>query len=152
MPTELFVLAKGRSGQLSTILWRARLTVGFWAVRHVGVLFCPAPPRPAALPCAAPTRTAHGIFGFLIRQVSIVLFQGKLLRKVDYCQSVSNRFLPRITAVRHLGCFYLSAASDTCHVVFWFRSKSIFSEPHLETKLHRSFDGAWVILLLYQTH
>ena len=65
----LFVLAKIRSGQLSSIPWRARGTVGFWATRPVGVLFCPAPPRPAAPPCAAPTRIARGMFGFWIRQV-----------------------------------------------------------------------------------
>ena len=65
----MFALAKGRSAQLSTILWRARLTVGFWAARHVGVLFCLAPLRPAAPLCAAPTRTARGVFGFWIRTV-----------------------------------------------------------------------------------
>ena len=64
-----FVLAKGRSGQLSTILWGATGTVSFCATRPVGVLFCPAPPRPAAPPCAAPTRTARGMFGFWTRQV-----------------------------------------------------------------------------------
>ena len=49
------------SGPLQTA--RSRL----WATRHIGVLFCPAPPRPAARPCAAPTRTARGMFGFWIR-------------------------------------------------------------------------------------
>ena len=68
---HLFVLAKGRSGQLSTTPWRARGTVGFWATRPVGVLFCPAPPRSAVPPCAAPTRTARGMFGFCTRQVYI---------------------------------------------------------------------------------
>ena len=43
----------------------------------VGVLFCPASPRPAAPPCAAPTRTARGMFGFWTRQV---LFPHSLLR------------------------------------------------------------------------
>ena len=43
----LFVLAKRRSEQLFTIPWRARGTVGFWADRNVGTLFCPASPRPA---------------------------------------------------------------------------------------------------------
>ena len=67
----LFVLAKGRSGQLSTVPWRARGTVGFWATRPVGILFCPAQPRPAAPPCAVPARTARGMFGFCSRQVNI---------------------------------------------------------------------------------
>ena len=44
----LFVLAKNRSGQLSSKPWEARGTVGLWADRTVGTLFCPAPPRPAA--------------------------------------------------------------------------------------------------------
>ena len=42
------MLAKGRSGLLFTIPWRARETVDLWATRPVGVLFCPAPPGPAA--------------------------------------------------------------------------------------------------------
>ena len=67
----LFVLARGRSGQLSTIPWKAKGTVGFWATRLVGILFRPAPPRPAAPPCAAPTRTARGMLGFWVRQVYI---------------------------------------------------------------------------------
>ena len=50
----LFVLAKGRSGHLSTIPWRARRTVGFWATRPVGDLFCPA--RCAPPPRRAPRR------------------------------------------------------------------------------------------------
>ena len=65
----LFVLTKGRSGQLSTIPRGSRGTVGFWATRPVGVLFCPAPLRAAAPPCAAPTRTARGMFGFWTRQI-----------------------------------------------------------------------------------
>jgi len=43
----LFVLAKSRSEQLFTVPWRARGTIGFWADRNVGTLFCPASPRPA---------------------------------------------------------------------------------------------------------
>ena len=65
----LSVLAKGRSVQLSTIQWRAKGTVGLWATRPVGVLFCQVPPRPAAPPCAAPTRTALSMFGFWTWQV-----------------------------------------------------------------------------------
>ena len=52
----LFVLAKNRSGQLSSKPWEARGTVGLWADRTVGTLFCPAPPRPAAVRRADPTR------------------------------------------------------------------------------------------------
>ena len=73
MGFPLFVLAKGRSGQLSTILWRAKGTVSFWATRPDGVPFCPVPPRPAAPPCAAPTRTARGMFWFWTRQVLLSL-------------------------------------------------------------------------------
>ena len=57
-----FVLAQGRSGQLSTTPRRAQGTVGFWAC-------CPAPPRPAAPPCAGRTQTARGMFVFWTRQV-----------------------------------------------------------------------------------
>ena len=82
----LFVLAKGRSGHLSTIPWRARRTVGFWATRPVGILFCSAPPRPAAPPCAAPTGTARGMFGFWNRQIRSVL-----IACVNFCiQENSN--------------------------------------------------------------
>ena len=79
-----FVLAKGRSGQLSTILWRARGTVGFWATRPVGILCCPASPRPAALPCAAPTRTARGMSGFWTRQVFFHRFPGHTLHETGF--------------------------------------------------------------------
>ena len=34
------------------------------STRPVGIMFCPALPRPAAPPCAAPIRTARGMFGF----------------------------------------------------------------------------------------
>ena len=46
----LFVLAKSRSGQLSTTPRGAKETVGFRATRPVGTLFCPAPPRPGRAP------------------------------------------------------------------------------------------------------
>jgi len=42
-----FVFAKGRSEQLFTVPWGAGGTVGFWADRNVGTLFCPTSPRPA---------------------------------------------------------------------------------------------------------
>ena len=51
----LFVLAKGRSGQLSAIPKRARGTVGFWATRPV--LPGPAAPRCPAVRSADPNRT-----------------------------------------------------------------------------------------------
>ena len=54
-----FVLAKSRSGQLSTIHWRAGGTAGFWATRSVGVPLCPTPPRPAAPSCAARFRPVY---------------------------------------------------------------------------------------------
>ena len=81
----LFVLAKGRSGQLSTIPWRAELTVGFWATRHVGVLFFP--PRRAPPPRGAPRRPEPPVicsgFGFdklLIRAtINIFPIQNKKL-------------------------------------------------------------------------
>ena len=51
----LFVLAKGRSRQLSTIPKKARGTVGFWATRPV--LPGPAAPRCPAVRSADPNRT-----------------------------------------------------------------------------------------------
>ena len=42
----MFVLAKRRSEQVFTLLWRARGTVGFRADRNVDTLFTPASPRP----------------------------------------------------------------------------------------------------------
>ena len=42
----MFVLAKDRSEQLFTVPWGAEGTVGFWADRNVGTLFCPASPIP----------------------------------------------------------------------------------------------------------
>ena len=44
-----------------------------WANRLVGVRFCPVPPRPATPLCAAPNRSARGMFGFGIRQVFLVM-------------------------------------------------------------------------------
>ena len=69
-----FALAKRRSGQLSSMPWGARGTVvsESWANRPVGVRSCPVPPRPAAPLCAAPNRSARGMFEFRIRQVSEV--------------------------------------------------------------------------------
>ena len=63
------VLLKKRSAQLFSMPRRARGSVVSWANRSVGVPSCPAQPRPAALPCAAPTRPARGMSGFWIRQV-----------------------------------------------------------------------------------
>ena len=65
----LFVLAKRRSGQLSSMPLRARGSVVSWANRPVDVPSCPAPSRIAAPPCAAPPRPACGMSGFWIRQV-----------------------------------------------------------------------------------
>ena len=64
-----FSCLQKRRGNLCPIPWRARRTAGFWAMRLVGILFCPAPLRPAASPCAAPTRNARGMFGFWARQI-----------------------------------------------------------------------------------
>ena len=61
----LFVLLKSRSGQLSSMPWRARETVVSWAKGPVGVPSYPAPFRPAAPPCAA-----HGMSGFWDRQLA----------------------------------------------------------------------------------
>ena len=41
------------------------------ANRSVGVQSCPTQPRPAAPPCAAPTRPARGMSGFWTRQVGL---------------------------------------------------------------------------------
>ena len=50
--------------------WKARGTVVSWANRPLGVPSCPAPPCPAALPCAALPRPARGMSGFWIRPAS----------------------------------------------------------------------------------
>ena len=63
------LLAKGRSGQLSMTPWEPKGTVGLWATRPVGIQFCQALLRPAATPCAAPTRTARGMCGFWTQQI-----------------------------------------------------------------------------------
>ena len=67
------MLPEKRSGQLSSIFWKARKTVVSWANRPVGVLSgvpsCPAWLRPAAPPCAVPRRPTHGMSGFWTRQV-----------------------------------------------------------------------------------
>ena len=72
----LFVLPKSRSGQLSSMPRRARRTVDSWANRSVDVLSCPAPRRPVAPPCAAPTRPARGMSGFWIRQIGPDRYKG----------------------------------------------------------------------------
>ena len=46
-------------------------SVVFSANRPVGVLSCPSPPRPAAPPCAAPSRPIRGMSRFWIRQVGL---------------------------------------------------------------------------------
>ena len=79
MGFRLFVLPKNRSGQSSTIPWRATGSVVPWANRPVGVPSCPAPPcpappcpappRPAAPLCAAPPRPARRMSEFWIQQV-----------------------------------------------------------------------------------
>ena len=56
MGFRLFVLPKNRSGQLSSMLWRARGPVASWANRPVGVPSCPAPPRRPAVRRPSPTR------------------------------------------------------------------------------------------------
>ena len=66
---RLFMLLGGRSGQVCTMPRGVRGTVISWANRSVGVPSCPARPRPAALPCAAPTRPARGMSGFWTRQI-----------------------------------------------------------------------------------
>ena len=50
---------------MSSMPWRAKEPVGFWAKRSVDVPSCPFPPRPAAPPCAAPLRPARGMSGVL---------------------------------------------------------------------------------------
>ena len=66
---RLLMLPRGRLGQLSSMLLRARGTVVPCAKRPVGVPSYPAPSRPAAPPCAAPPRPARGMSGFWTRQV-----------------------------------------------------------------------------------
>ena len=70
MVFRLFVLLKGRSGQVCSMPWRVRGTGVSWADRSVGVPSCPARPRPAAPPCAAPSRRTRGMSGFWIRRIA----------------------------------------------------------------------------------
>ena len=64
-----------------SIRWRAKGRVVSWPDRPNGAPSYPAPPRPAAPPCAAPTRPARGVSGFWIRQVRSII--GDVL--VDTC-------------------------------------------------------------------
>ena len=57
------------SAKLNVFRWRARGRVVSGPDRPNGVPSYPDPPRPAAPPCAAPTRPARGVSGFWIRQV-----------------------------------------------------------------------------------
>ena len=57
-----FVLLKRHSGQLFSMSWTARGSAVSWANRPVGVPSCPAPPCPAATPCAALPRLARGTY------------------------------------------------------------------------------------------
>ena len=66
---RLFVLPKGHPGQMSSMPWGARGMVDSWANRSVGGPFCHAPPRPAALPCAALPRPTRALSGFWIRRI-----------------------------------------------------------------------------------
>ena len=59
------------TGQLSSMLWRARGKVVSWANGPVDVSSCPAPPRPTASLFAAPPRPARSMSGFWIRQVIV---------------------------------------------------------------------------------
>ena len=69
-----FVPPKRRSGQLSSMPWRAEWTVVIWANRSVGVSNCLALLRPATPPHATPHRPACGMFGFWNRQVHRISF------------------------------------------------------------------------------
>ena len=64
---------------LSSIVWWVQGTVASWANRPIGVLCCPAPPRPAVPPCAAPSRPARVMSGFWVRQVPPMVYMGFLL-------------------------------------------------------------------------
>ena len=72
----LFVLPRRCSGQLSSVRWGARAAAVSSANRPVGVPSCPLPPRPAAPPWAAPNRSARGMSGFWIRQMTKSLKPG----------------------------------------------------------------------------
>ena len=60
MGIRWLVLPKSRPGQLSSMPWGGSGTVVSWENRPVGVPSCPAPPRPTAPPCAAPSRPGFG--------------------------------------------------------------------------------------------
>ena len=63
------MIPKRRSGQCSRFAGWQEGGVVSWPDRPNGVPSYPAPPRPAAPPCAASTRPARGVSGFWIRQV-----------------------------------------------------------------------------------
>ena len=71
MGFRLFVLPKKTFTTVSTMLWRAKRAVVSWANRPVGVPSCPAPPRPAALPCAVQPRPARGIYDQVLDSTNI---------------------------------------------------------------------------------
>ena len=122
----LFVLVKGRSGQLSTIPKRARGTVGFWATRPVGILFCPAQPRPAAPPCAAPTRTARDMFGFLTRQVKKMFTETNRRRQTDQQQGTKSARGPAYKPRMHR----LSTAGFVLPWIYIWIRLSVFSKNY----------------------
>ena len=68
--------------------WRVRGTSVPWANRSVGVPSCPAQPRGAAPPCAAQSRPAQGMSGFLIRHA---LHKNGLQRQSGVGTLVSNQ-------------------------------------------------------------
>ena len=67
------VLLKGRSGHVCSMPWEVRGSVVSWANRSVGVPSCPAPPRPAAPPCAALPQSARGMSGFWFDKKTFIL-------------------------------------------------------------------------------
>ena len=56
---RLFVLPETRPREFSSIVWKIRRTVVFWANRPAGVPSCPSALRPAAPPCAARPRPTY---------------------------------------------------------------------------------------------
>ena len=73
---------------MSSIRWKARGRVVPGPDRPNGVPSYPAPPLPAAPPCAAPTRPARGVSGFWVRQVTT----HDHLQRVSLCLDTQGEF------------------------------------------------------------
>ena len=113
MGFPLFVLAKRHSGQMFTVPWRARGTVGSQADRIVGTLSCSASPRPAVrhAPCRPDPPVVCPGFGLENYDYVVLLYR----------HSVMFRMIGiRVIATRNLG-------SGSIHQMWLVGIRSIFT-------------------------